>query len=241
MALDICTVVGDYPNATKELLDLTIAQVEERGARGIGIVADVRDEEQVRGAVATALAQFGQIDVLVNNAGVADSHMLHEMPEDAWDMVLDVNLKGQALVSKHVVPGMIGRRSGSIINISSAVIASGMTLLSHYVASKHAVVGLTKALATELSEFGINVNCIAPGSIRPTDRHGSGMIPASSAVKGIPSEALFDMASERYNFTGPKWRVAMDDISDAVLFLASDNARVITGVVLPVDGGQTTK
>jgi (+)-trans-carveol dehydrogenase len=242
VATDVCEPIpGLYETATQQLLDLTVAQVQERGARGLGIKADVRDEAQVQASVDQAIAEFGQIDILVNNAGMSTSSMLHEMSEEAWDLIVDITLKGQALTAKHVVPGMIGRRDGRIINISSAVVGSGMTMLSHYTAAKYGVVGLTKALATELAEFGINVNTILPGTIRPTDAHGSGMVRGVAPDFGVDADELYEMASDQYNLAGSKWRLDMQDITDAVLFLASDNARMITGALLPVDGGQTTK
>ena len=240
---DICSPMeGFYDTASKEQLDLTVSQVIERGARGLGVVADVRDEQQMKAAVDQALDAFGRIDILVNNAGTCSSAMLHEMPIEIWDTLIDVNLKGQAVASKLVIPQMIGRRDGKIINISSGVIGSGHTMLAHYVASKHGVVGLTKALASELSEFGINVNAIAPGTIGATDDHGSAMLRAGVTPElGMDTDQLYEMVSAQYNLPGEKWRVGMQNITDAVLFLASDNARVITGVVLPVDGGQGTK
>jgi (+)-trans-carveol dehydrogenase len=241
---DICEPIdGLYSTATKEQLDLTVSQIKERGAEGLGIQMDVRDEAQIRSAVDQAIAAFGQIDILVNNAGMASAYMMHEMPEYHWDTVLDICLKGQALTSKHVIPGMISRRSGKIINISSATIGSGMTMMSHYVSAKHGVVGLTQSLATELSEFGINVNAVAPGSIRPTDEHGSGMVRGAASEFGFPADGLdfFETISERLNFAGDMWRCEMQDITDAVLFLASDNARIISGICLPVDAGEMTR
>jgi NAD(P)-dependent dehydrogenase (short-subunit alcohol dehydrogenase family) len=218
-------IPGLYATATREQLDLTVKQVHDRGSQGIGLQVDVRDEAQVKASVKEAIDNFGQIDVLVNNAGMSSSAMLHDMTEEAWDLVVDISLKGQALTCKHVIPGMIGRRGGRIVNISSAVIGSGMTMISHYVAAKHGVVGLTKALATELGEFGINANSIAPGTIRPTDEHGSGMVRGVAAEFGVGSaEEMYEMASAQYNMAGDKWRVEMQGITDAVLFLAGQRA-----------------
>jgi NAD(P)-dependent dehydrogenase (short-subunit alcohol dehydrogenase family) len=243
IATDICEPIpGLYPTATQELLDLTVKQVEQRGARALGLKVDVRDEDQVKASVEQAHEEFGQIDILVNNAGMSNTGMLHEMSRHDWDVVVDIVLTGQAMTCKHVVPNMISRRTGKIVNIASAVVGSGMTMLSNYVAAKHGVVGLTKALATELGEFDINVNAIAPGTIRPTDEHGSGMVRGVATDYGATSaEELYEQVSAQFNMAGDHWRIEMQDITDAVLFLASDNARMITGVLLPVDAGQTTR
>ncbi len=241
-ALDICAPIeGLYDTADADDLALTVKEVEQRGRRGLGLVADVRDEAAVRTAVEKTLEEFGRIDVLVNNAGMAALDTIHEMSAATLDAIIDTNLKGPMHVAKFVVPQMIGRRSGKIINISSAVIGSGHAMLSHYVASKHGVVGLTRSWATELAEFEINVNAIAPATIKPGEGHGSGMVRGLSAVMGMDPDEAFEVFSAQGNLPGDKWRAEMQDITDAVLFLASDNARMITGHVLHVDCGQATR
>lgn len=243
VALDICeNILGLYDTATKADLDRTIAEVEAQDRRALGVVADLRDHQQVRAAVEQALAQFDKIDILVNNAGMAALDTLHDVEPATVDAIIDINLKGPMWVAKYVVPGMIGQRSGKIVNISSAVVGSGHSMLSHYVASKHGVVGLTKAWATELAEFGINVNSVAPATIKPgtVEEHGSGMVRGLAEKMGMDMDEAFETFSASGNMPGDKWRAVSQDITDAVLFLASDNARVITGHVLYVDCGQTT-
>ncbi len=241
-ALDICAPMpGLYDTATEADLEQTVKEVEASGGRGLALKADVRDYRAVEAAVQEALAAFGRIDILVNNAGMASLDTLHDMTPETLDAVIDTNLKGPMFVAKYVVPNMIGRRSGRIINISSAVIGSGHAMLSHYVASKHGVAGLTKAWATELSEFEINVNAIAPATIKPGVDRGSGMVRGLAAVMDMDMDEAFETFSSQGNLPGQKWRAEMQDITDAVLFLASDNARVITGHVLMVDCGQATK
>ncbi len=242
VALDICAPIpGLYDTADAEDLALTVKQVESLDRRALGVVADVRDEAAVKAAVEEALAQFDRIDVLVNNAGMAALDVIHEMRSEVLDAVIDTNLKGPMHVAKYVVPQMIGRRAGKIVNISSAVIGSGHALLSHYVASKHGIVGLTRSWATELAEFEINVNAVAPATIKPGGKHESGMVRGLSGVMGMDPDEAFEVLSAQGNLPGSKWRAEMQDITDAVLFLASDNARMITGHTLHVDCGQATR
>ncbi len=242
IAVDICAPIeGLYDTASAEDLALTVKQVESLDRRALGLTADVRDQEAVRSVVETALAEFGRIDILVNNAGMAALDTIQDMSAATLDAIIDTNLKGPMHMAKFVVPQMIGRRSGKIINISSAVIGSGHAMLSHYVASKHGVVGLTRSWATELAEFDINVNAIAPATIRPGDRHESGMVRGLAATMDMDPQEAFEVFSAQGNLPGPKWRAEMQDITDAVLFLASDNARMITGHVLHVDCGQATR
>lgn len=231
-----------YSTATAEDLALTAKQVEAAGRRSLALTCDVRDEDAVKQAVEQTLDTFGRIDLLVNNAGMAALDTIHDMRSDVLHAIIDTNLKGPMFCAKYVVPQMIGRKSGTIINISSAVIGSGHALLSHYVASKHAIVGLTKSWATELSEFNINVNAIAPATIRPGEgQGGSGMVQGLSKVMEMEPGEAFEVFSDQGNLPGEKWRAEMQDITDAVLFLASDNARMVTGHVLHVDCGQATK
>lgn len=241
-ALDICEpIAGLYDTATEADLELTVKEIEAAGRKGLGLKADVRDWRAVESAVQQALDTFGRIDILVNNAGMASLDTLHDMTPETLDAIIDTNLKGPMFVAKYVVPQMIGRRSGKIINISSATIGSGHAMLSHYVASKHGIVGLTKSWATELSEFEINVNAIAPATIKPGGDHGSGMVRGLAGAMSMDPDEAFEVFSAQGNLPGEKWRAEMQDITDAVLFLASENARVITGHVLMVDCGQATK
>ena len=242
-ALDITDPIPDiYPLATGQMLEDTVAAVEAKGRRCLPLPCDIRDESQVEANVAKALDQFdGRIDVLVCNAGVAALDTVHEMRPHVMDAVIDTIVKGHMYVAKYVVPNMIGRRSGKIINISSGVTGSGHAMLSHYVAAKHAIQGLTSAWAFELAEFGINVNAIAPATIRPGEGQGSGMVLGLAGEVGMTPEDAYEMFSAAGNMPGEKWRTEVSDITDAVLFLASDNADQITGHILRVDAGQGAK
>jgi len=242
-ALDLTEPISDiYPLATAQMLDDTVAAIEDRDRRVIPLPCDIRDENQVETSVAKALDFFdGRIDVLVCNAGVAALDSIHGMRGHVMDAVIDTIVKGHMLVAKYVVPNMIGRRSGKIVNISSGVTGSGHAQLSHYVAAKHAIQGLTSAWAFELAEFDINVNCIAPATIRPGEGQGSGMVLGLAGEVGMTADDAYEMFSAAGNMPGAKWRTEMQNITDAVLFLASDNADQITGHILRVDAGQGAK
>lgn len=241
--LDITEPIPDfYPLATSAMLDATVEEVEARGRRCIGLPCDIRDEDQVSSAVGKAQEYFdGPFDILVNNAGIASMAPVHELTGYAIDVVVDTIVKGTIYLTKHVVPGMIYRRSGKIINITSGVTADGVAMLSHYVAAKHAVDGLTKTWAFELSEFNINVNAVAPGVVRPGDGQGSGMIAGVAETMGMAPLDAYEHLSDDCSLVGDKWRVVSQNITDGVLFLASANADQITGHTLRVDGGESAK
>ena len=241
--LDITHPIPDiYELGTPELMVAAVKAIEDRGQRAVALPCDIRDEEQVKAAVGKALEAFGGvINVIVNNAGAAALDFIHTMRSSTLHAVLDTNIKGTMFVTKYACDNMIGRREGKIINISSAVTGSGHAMLSHYVASKHAVNGLTAAWAMELAEFNINVNAIAPATIRPGEGDGSGMVLGLSKEMGMGPEDAYETFSGQGNMMGDKWRCEMQNITDAVLFLASSNADMITGSIIPVDCGQMTK
>lgn len=242
-ALDITEPITDiYPLATAAMLEDTVQAIEDRDRRVIPLPCDIRDESQVEASVAKALDFFdGRIDILVCNAGVAALDSIQGMRSHVLDAVIDTIVKGHMYVAKYVVPNMIGRRSGKIVNISSGVTGSGHAQLSHYVAAKHAIQGLTSAWAFELAEFDINVNCVAPATIKPGDGQGSGMVLGLAGEVDMNPEDAYEMFSAAGNMPGNKWRTEMWHITDAVLFLASDNADQMTGHVLRVDAGQGAK
>jgi NAD(P)-dependent dehydrogenase (short-subunit alcohol dehydrogenase family) len=242
-AIDITDPIPDiYPLATAEMLEQTVSAIEGMGRRCLPLPCDIRDASQVEASVAKALGYFdGRIDILVNNAGVAALDSIQDMRPHVMDAVIDTIVKGHMLVARHVVPNMIARRSGKIVNISSGVTGSGHAMLSHYVAAKHAIEGLTSAWAFELAEHGINVNCVAPATIRPGEGQGSGMVQGLAGEVDMTPEQAYEMFSAAGNMPGDKWRTEMRHITDAVLFLASDNADQITGHVLRVDAGQGAK
>ena len=173
--LDVTHPIDDdlYAVATPDMLQAAVVTVESLGRRAVPLACDVRNEDEVGDAVGKALAEFGgRIDILVNNAGIAALDGIETMRTNVLDAIIDINLKGTMLVTKHAVGNMIERRAGKIINISSAVTGSGSSNLSHYVASKYGINGLTAAWANELSEFNINVNAVCPATVRTRCRSG---------------------------------------------------------------------
>ena len=197
------------------------AVAAEFGDRTSGVACDVADLAQVEAAIAAAETALGPISILVNNAGVTRDNLLVRLGNEEWDEVLDANLKGAFHTTRTVIRGMMKRRAGRIINITSVVGITGNKGQSNYAASKAGLIGFAKSVAKEYASRGVLVNCVAPGFIE-TDM---------TAV--LPQEAKDALLSQIA--LGRLGRPA--DIAGAVLFLASDFARYITGQVLVVDGG----
>jgi NAD(P)-dependent dehydrogenase (short-subunit alcohol dehydrogenase family) len=214
------------------------AQVDEMSGDAIAIGADVSEEQQVEDAVQTAVDEFGQIDVLVNNAATFPVEELVEMDEETWDVVLDTNLKGTWLCAKHVGQHMIERgEGGKIVNTSSTSGLKGIPAgLGHYVASKHGVIGLTKTLALELAEHEINVNAVCPST---TESEG-----IEEMVKTYGEASLVENGSALagpFNIFEPGETIPAEEISNAVMWLADESTPHVTGIALPVDAGFTAK
>ena len=204
-----------------EWLEDTIAKVKALGRRAEGYAMDVANGAAVGEAVAKILADFGRIDVLVNNAGITRDTLLMRMSEEDWDAVLDINLKGAFLVTKAVVKPMMKQRSGAIVNIASVVGIMGNPGQANYTASKAGLIALTKTTAKELGSRNVRVNAVAPGFIRTamTDK-------LAEPVK----EAMLKMV--------PLGRLGEpEDVAKAVAFLASDAAAYVNGQTLAVCGG----
>jgi 3-oxoacyl-[acyl-carrier protein] reductase len=186
-------------------------------------VVNVADAAAVAAFVETAKAEFGRIDVLVNNAGITRDALIHKMSEADWDAVIDVNLKGVFLVTKHVAPVMMEGGSGCIVSISSVVGLDGNIGQSNYAATKGGVVAMTKGWAREFARKGaqVRVNAVSPGYTR------------TPMIESVPEKVLEPIIART-----PLGRLAeIQDIANGVLFLCSAEASFITGQVLRVDGG----
>jgi len=191
------------------------------GVRSVGVACDVVQSGQVDAAVAAVEQALGPIDILVNNAGLTRDNILLRLTEDDWDAVLDANLKGAFHTSRAVIKGMMKRRTGRIINISSIVGLTGNKGQANYASSKAGLIGFTKSVAKEYASRNILVNCIAPGFI-DTDMTAS--LPDAARASLLEEIALGRLGRP-------------EDVAGTVLFLASDLAAYITGQVLVVDGG----
>ncbi len=226
-----------YPLATSSDLQETARQVEALGGRAIAATADVRSQEQLDALVSAGLDAFGRIDVLVANAGVTGYAPAHEIDEATWDLMMDVNLKGAWQSAKAVIPAMIdGGRGGSIVFISSGLGVKGMAEASHYAAAKHGVVGLMRSLALELAPHWIRCSTVHPaGTNTPmahNDMHYRRFAPDKERPDISDAMPVFrSIAALPIDWTEP------EDIANAVAWLASDEARYVTGITLMVDGG----
>jgi SDR family mycofactocin-dependent oxidoreductase len=207
------------------------------GCRRLGVecvtfAADVRDDAAVSAAVAHTAERFGRIDMLFNNAGICGYGLAHELTEAAWDAMLDINLKGAWLVARRVIPHMIARKGGVIINNSSVLGLRGAARLSHYAAAKWGLVGLTKSWAIELAPHGVRVVSVHPTGVNTPMNDGL------AALEGLTPREVAERSAG--NLLPVPW-VEPEDVAEAVVFLASDRARFVTGSQFVLDAGLLTR
>ena len=206
---------------TNEEKALALVQELSHTVNAIAIKADVSSTIQVQSMISQAYQRFGTIDVLVNNAGIAQQKLFSDISEDDWNRMFDINVKGMFHCAQAVLPSMLHHKTGKIINISSIWGLTGASCEVHYSAAKAAVIGFTKALAKELGPSNIQVNCVAPGVIE-TDMN-----------EQLEEQTILDLkeATPLGTFGQPI------DIANAILFLASEKSNFITGQIISPNGG----
>ena len=207
----------------------TLSLIKERGGDGVFVHADVSKSNDVQELISRAVSTYGRLDCAYNNAGIEGymSGRLHEYPEETWDRLVDINIKGVWLCLKYEIPLMLEQGGGAIVNTASVAGLVGARRLSAYIASKHAVVGLTKAAALEYAQDGIRVNAVCPGTIDTPmlDR----------LIAGWKTD-------EDMNTRQPIGRMGTPaEVAETVAWLCSDAASLVTGIAMAVDGGQTAE
>jgi 3-oxoacyl-[acyl-carrier protein] reductase len=204
-----------------DALAKVVAEIEVAGGKASALPLDLSDAGSIDAAVKSALASHGEIHVLVNNAGVTEDNLMLRMSREAWDRVLGTNLTGVFLLTQAVVKGMVRKRYGRIVNVTSVVGLMGNAGQVNYAASKAGLVGLTKSVARELASRNITCNAVAPGFI------------ATAMTERMTDEAKAKMTGQI-----PLERLGTaDDIAAAVAYLASEEASYVTGTVINVSGG----
>jgi (+)-trans-carveol dehydrogenase len=244
IAIDLCDQVDTvpYPMATSEDLDQTVKAVEALDRRIIATRADVRASGALKAAVDQGVAELGRLDIVSANAGIASvGASTVDFTEQSWADMIDINLTGVWHTVKAAVPHMIeAGNGGSIVLTSSAAGLMAYPGVGHYVAAKHAVVGLMRTLALELAPHFIRVNSIHPTQVDTDMIQNETIWRLFAPNDPNPSKDSFAPVSQELNALPIPW-VEPRDISNALLFLASDEARYITGVTLPVDAGAVIK
>jgi SDR family mycofactocin-dependent oxidoreductase len=225
-----------YPQTTPDDLAETARLVEKAGRRAVTIIGDVRSQDDLDAAVARGLAEFGQIDILIANAGIWAQGPFWKLSEDAWNRMVDINLSGVWRSAKAVAPHMIERGTGSIVVTSSVNGLRPGQNFAHYAAAKHGVIGLMKNIALELAPFGIRCNAICPGAIDTPMTNYPG---AWAGFAGRPDATEADMVESGYHFNALRGVSFMEPevIADTALYLNSRLAARVTGVTIPVEAG----
>lgn len=213
-------IVINYTRSSKEAEEV-VEEAKKIGVSALAVKADVSKNDEIENLVKEVLNQFGSIDILVNNAGITRDNLLIRMSEEDFQAVIDINLKGAFICTKHVSKVMMKQRTGKIINIASVVGVMGNAGQSNYAASKAGLIGFTKSIAKELAKRNINVNAVAPGYIE-TDMTAS----------------LPEKVREAFMINIPMARGGLpQDVANVVLFLSSEYSDYITGQVINIDGG----
>jgi 3-oxoacyl-[acyl-carrier protein] reductase len=210
-------------SGSKSAADAVVAAIEAAGGRAIALQADVSDPQSCTQLVKDTIDGLGGLDIVVNNAGIARDGLIVRMSDDDWNAVIGTNLTGVFNVTRAVTRHLMKQRSGAIVNVTSVIGLVGNAGQANYAAAKAGVIGLTKSVAKELASRGVRVNAVAPGFI------GTDM--TAELPENVRQAALGQIALGCFG--------EADDVASAVAFLASDDARYITGQTLAIDGGMT--
>jgi SDR family mycofactocin-dependent oxidoreductase len=217
-----------YPMGSRDDLESLARECRDLGARCLTFSADVRDDAAITAAVRSAAQELGPIDILFNNAGICGYGLAHDLSEEAWDAMIDINLKGPWIVARRVIPIMIERGCGVIINNASVAGLRGMGRLSHYAASKWGLIGLSRSWAIELAPYNIRVVSLCPTGVNT---------PMNDGLAALEGKTPREIAERSAGNLLPMPWIEPEDVAAAVVFLASDHARAITGSEFLLDAG----
>lgn len=221
-----------YQLGNQSALDSLADEVKSLGVKFLKFGGDVRDKATLENAAQETAAALGSIDILFNNAGICAYGEADQLSEDAWDTMIDINLKGAWLAARAIIPFMKKQKSGVIINNSSVGGLRGMGRLSHYAAAKWGLTGLTKSWAIELAPFGIRVVSIHPTGVNTPMNDGL------AAMEGLTPREIAERSAG--NLLPVPW-IETEDVAEAVVYLASAKARFITGSQFIIDAGLLTR
>jgi (+)-trans-carveol dehydrogenase len=239
IAIDVCADIETVPyqGATEADLAETVAEVEALDRRIIARKADVRDYAGLKAALDEGVAELGRLDIVSANAGIFSHAPTAELTEDQWGQMLDINLTGVWRTCKAAIPHLVaGGRGGSIIITSSVAGLRGMPNFAHYSTAKHGLVGLMRSLALELAPHSIRVNSVHPGNVNTPMVHNEDLYRMFMPRSENPTREEFTAVAKTMSPLPTAW-LEPADISNALLFLASDEGRYVTGVTLPLDAG----
>jgi (+)-trans-carveol dehydrogenase len=244
IAIDIChDVEGALPMATPDDLAETIKLVEAQDRRIVAAQGDVRDLDGLQAAVDVGVEELGRLDIVVANAGIASmGGPVERMSQDNWKHTIDINLTGLWNTARVAIPPMIaGGEGGAIVLTSSVGGMHAMPNMSHYVSAKHGVIGLMRSLAVELGQYNIRVNSVLPTNVNTPMFMNEGTYKLFRPDLENPTAADVEPIAAQFMHVLPHGWVEPEDVSNAILFLASDESRYITGVPLPIDLGALLK
>jgi NAD(P)-dependent dehydrogenase (short-subunit alcohol dehydrogenase family) len=239
---DICADIDEcpYPLGTEAQLEETARRCRAAGAEVVTATADVRDQGQIDDTVSRAASTLGPVSVLVNNAGLVGpaGAPAHQLDEAEWTTMVDVDLNGVWRCAKAVLPGMVAARRGSVVNVSSTAGLVAFPYFANYIAAKHGVIGLTKALALDYAPFGVRVNAVCPTSVRDEPELDSAMLAGVAGMMGVEAED-YEALSLPHHPLGTL--VTAADVAATIVWLSSNGAQHTTGAVIAVDAGFTAR